>query len=84
MSNVTRLWQPDPRYTPEQALQVALQRQADCPLERVIIIGEDADDGELYLIGSDCTRAQANWLLDRAKHQAIGVQYEMDDGIDYE
>jgi len=45
---------------------------------RFVIIGEH-EDGGLYVNGSMCNRAEMNWLMDRAKHHAIGIQYVMDD-----
>lgn len=65
-------------FTPEQALHDSLNSHAQYPLERVLVIGE-YDDGSLFLRSSRLTREQANWLLDRAKHDALRTQLDMDD-----
>lgn len=75
----TTTLRPDlPTYTVEMALDMARKDHNEVAMVRVVIIGEH-EDGGLYVKGSRCNRAEMNWLMDRAKHHAIGIQYVMDD-----
>ena len=57
-------------YTPEQALQSAAQFSA---LQDVLIVGYDAD-GCLLVRSSKMTRAEALFLLEKAKQWAMEEQ----------
>lgn len=68
-------------FTPEQALADALnsERRSDTiPFKSVLIIA-DYEDGDLFIRSSRMSRADANWLVDRAKHNAFGKQMRLDD-----
>lgn len=53
-------------YTPEQALQSALQT----PLTDVLVIGYD-NDGELFIRSSKMSRMDALWMTEKAKEWAL-------------
>lgn len=79
MGEVIRAWTAGAcAFTPEQALHDALNSHAEAPLHRVLVIGE-YEDGELFIRSSRITREQTNWLIDRAKHDALSSQLHMDD-----
>lgn len=60
---------PSAHFTVKQAVD-SVQHSID-DLQIVLIIGE-YKDGDLFIRTSDMTRADANWLIDRAKHHALG------------
>lgn len=67
-------------FTPEQALADSLnsERRGDTvPFKNVLIIGE-YEDGDLFIRSSRMTRAECNWLVDRAKHRSFGKQMAND------
>lgn len=53
-------------YTPEQALQSALQT----PLTDVLVIGYD-NEGELFIRSSKMSRMDALWMTEKAKEWAL-------------
>ena len=55
-------------FTPEQALQSAMQFKS---LQDVLIVGYDAD-GDLLVRSSRMSRADAVFLLEKAKEWAMG------------
>ncbi len=81
MSDVTRLWSPNNRFTVKQALEDALAEVDDYELEHVIVLGT-YKGGTIMLKPSRITMTEANWLLDRAKHDCLRIQRLMDDEND--
>lgn len=60
---------PHDNMTPEQALAVAARE----PWDDVMIIGFFKDDGEVCIRSSHMTREFANWIIDHAKLQIMGL-----------
>lgn len=81
MSEVTRLWSPTRMLTVRQTLEDALAEVDEFVLERIIIIGT-YKNGSLMVKPSRITHEQANWLLDRAKHDLLRDPLEADDNDD--
>lgn len=70
----------DINHTVEDCLNKSIGRHRERGLQDVIVVGY-MDDGTLYVSSSHMTRADANFLLDRAKFHAI--YGEDDDEIEY-
>jgi hypothetical protein len=63
MSEPTLLRIPQSFHSVEEVLQTA--RKLELP--NVLVLAE-RENGNLVILDSELTLAQANWLLDRAKH----------------
>lgn len=63
--------------TVEEALRQVLHENMEMALEDVLILVVD-QNGELMIRSSSMNRAQANWLIDKAKMFTLEYSYEQD------
>jgi hypothetical protein len=57
-----------------------VERAAGMKLSSVVIVGLDADGGEVF-ISSEADGAQALWHLERARYKLLRIIDELTDGV---